>query len=88
MRTEVQFRDKVLGAWNAGSLRCGDGSRPSSDRPHFQNPLKKVDAASGDTDRTPLVALSFTAGCTESEVYRLFRTGVSGFPLGKDGKNG
>lgn len=41
MRTEVQFRDKVLGAWNAGGLRCGDGSRPSSDQPHFQNALKE-----------------------------------------------
>lgn len=56
-------------------------------RPTSRMPSRKVDTASGDTDLTPHVTLSFTAGCAESEVHRLFCAGVSGFPLGKDGEN-
>lgn len=82
MTTEVGCGEAVWmtgqrrwGQWGGGSRSPLDGSR--------------VQAALGDSQcLAPPLTLSFAAGCAQSEVHRLFRVSVSGFPLGKDGKNG
>lgn len=72
-------------------MQVGSGVAMETGLPHTgptsRMPSRKVNAASGDTDLTPHVTLSFTAGCAESEVHGLFCAGVSGFPLRKDGEN-
>ena len=87
-RTEIQFRDKVLGdcGMQVGAGLVMDAGLPQMG-PTSRMPSRKRDPASGETDLTPHLTLSFTAGCAESEVHRLFCAGVSGFPLGKDGEH-
>lgn len=82
MTTEVGCGEAV---WMTGQRRWGQwggGSGPPLDG-------SRVQAALGDSQcLAPPLTLSFAAGCAQSEVHRLFRVSVSGFPLGKDGKNG
>lgn len=82
MTTEVGCGEAVWmtgqrrwGQWGGGSRSPLDGSR--------------VQAALGDSQcLAPPLTLSFAAGCAQSEVHRLFRVSVSGFPLGKDVSDG
>lgn len=74
MTTEVGCGEAV---WMTGQRRWGQwggGSGPPLDG-------SRVQAALGDSQcLAPPLTLSFAAGCAQSEVHRLFRVSVSGFP--------